>query len=198
MFYKAFKTQLSWSTIRCSHRNGPGSLATLFLISEMSDKLQQDETLSASGWGRHAWWHASHKPFSLFSQFASETLVGFVHIKCVQFPKTSTEEGNTWIERDCLERETERKKNFILVTKMIFKMQITFTKKWNRKLLGACRHSLHVHGEKASEDPGSNLYSILCNPKQSLTHPWPQFLYLKKKDDVLGSLKLLKSKSILL
>lgn len=70
--------------------------------------LQQGEIFSACGWGQHGWWHASHKPFSLFSQFASEKLVGFVHIKCAQFLKTSTEEGNTWIERDCLERETER------------------------------------------------------------------------------------------
>lgn len=44
----------------------------------------------------------------MFSQFAPEKLAGSVHIKCAQFPKTSAEGGNTWIERDCLERETER------------------------------------------------------------------------------------------
>ena len=93
--------------------------------------LWQHEILSASGWGQHGWWRVSHRPFSLFSQFASEKPVEFVHIKCAQSPKTSAEEGNTWIERDCLERETERwvgkkKEKFILVTEMPFKKEITY------------------------------------------------------------------------
>lgn len=60
--------------------------------------------------------------------------MGFVHIKCAQSPETSAGAGNTWIERDCLERETgkgfkkksDRKR---LVTEMPRKMQTTFTNK---------------------------------------------------------------------
>lgn len=71
---------------------------------------------SASGWGPLGWWRVSHKPFSLFSQFASKTLVGFVHIKCAQSPKTSAGAGNTWIERDYLERE-----NPVLLHRVLWK-----------------------------------------------------------------------------
>lgn len=92
--------------MKYSRKRDPGSLKVSIssLVRCLID-LQQCELLSASGWGPHGWWHVSHKPSSWFSQFASERLVGFVHTKCAQSPKTSAEEGNTWIERDCLEKE---------------------------------------------------------------------------------------------
>lgn len=89
--------------MKYSHKRDPGSLK-MNISSFMRCLI--DLWLSASGWSQHGWWRVSHRPFSLFSQFASEKLVEFVHIKCAQSPKTSAEEGNTWIERDCLERES--------------------------------------------------------------------------------------------
>lgn len=151
--------------MKYSHKRDPGSLQ-MSISSFMRCLIdsRQWEILSASGSGQHGWWHVSHKPFSWFSQFASEKLVGFVHIKCAQSPKTSAEEGNTWIERDCLERETERwvknkkKEKCILVTEMPFNTQITYwemTQGININMQAQLGTFLDTE-EGTSEDGGSN------------------------------------------
>lgn len=118
-----------------SHQKDTGSLEmTISSFMRCLIDLQQYKIFSACGWGRHGWWHVSHKPFSLFSQFASEKLVGFVHTKYEQFPKTSIEEGNTWIERGCLEKE-----NLVLLHRGLWK-------------LAACHHGRR-HGSHAEQTP---------------------------------------------